>query len=169
MRVSHKADYGVRALTAIAVEEARRPGRPVPCRELAAAEGLPTGFLTTVLTQLAHAGMVRSRRGRDGGWYLTSDPADMTVADVVRVLDGPLASVRDLLPHELPDHGVREPFVSLWIAMRAALRSVLEQVTIADLAAGDLPPEVAAWSADPAAWAPRAGKDASVPALGVGR
>jgi len=151
VRVSHKADYAVRALTAIAAAD----GRAVSSRELGALEDLPISFLTTVLAQLSHAGLVRSRRGREGGWVLHQQAADITVADVIRVLDGPLASVRDMLPHELPADGVREPFVSLWIAMRAALRSVLEQVTIADLAAGGLPPEVAAWSHDPDAWTSR--------------
>ena len=82
-------------------------------------------------------------------------PADeITVADVIRALEGPLASVRGIRPHELADAGEQEPFISLWVAVRAALRGVLEHVTIGDLAAGALPPDVAAMVADPDAWDP---------------
>jgi DNA-binding IscR family transcriptional regulator len=87
---------------------------------------------------------------------LLARPADsITVAHIIRALEGPLASVRGIRPHELADSGEREPFVSLWIAVRAALRSVLEHVSVADLAAGQLPPDIAKLAADPDAWDPR--------------
>ena len=87
--------------------------------------------------------------GPDGGWTLGRPATDITVADVIRVLEGPLASVRGIRPHELADDGVQEPFVSLWVAVRVSLRSVLEEVTLADLAAGKLPKKVAKLLDDP--------------------
>jgi DNA-binding IscR family transcriptional regulator len=95
---------------------------------------------------------VRSHRGPEGGWTLGRKPAEISVADIIRVLEGPLASVRGIRPHELPDHGVEEPFVSLWVATRVALRSVLEVVTLADLSTGKLPKSVQKLLASPEAW-----------------
>ena len=98
--------------------------------------------------------LLRSQRGGDGGWILARHAETITVADVIRSLEGPLASVRGIRPHELTSTGETEPFVSLWVAVRAALRSVLEHVTIADLASGTLPDPIAAMVADPDAWDP---------------
>jgi Rrf2 family protein len=156
VRITHKVDYGVRAMTALATEASTAPGRPVKRADLAARDGFPPGFLDDILRALRSGGLLRSQRGPDGGWLLARPAEQITVADVIRALEGPLASVRGLRPHELPASGEREPFVSLWIAVRAALRSVLESVTIADLAAGRLPAGVAVLAASPDAWDPHA-------------
>ena len=155
MWISHKADYGVRVVVAIARMERDRPGVPVKREHLAEAEHIPAGFLPDILRALRTSGLLRSTRGADGGWNLNHPPERITVADVIRDLEGPLASVRGIRPHELGQHGVDEPFVSLWVAVRAALRSVLDQVTIADLLAGRLPEPVAELLRDPGSWTAR--------------
>ncbi|MET0145373.1 MAG: Rrf2 family transcriptional regulator [Ilumatobacteraceae bacterium] len=154
MRISHKVDYGVRVMTTLASVASTTPGRPVSRAVLAETDGLPSGFLDDILRLLRNGGLVRSQRGVEGGWMLARDAATISVADVIRSLEGPLASIRGVRPHELAEAGQREPFVSLWVAVRAALRSVLEHVTLADLAAGNLPVEIEALAADPDAWDP---------------
>ena len=154
MRITHKVDYGVRVMTTIAAREQDEPGRPVTRTVLAERNDVPPGFLFDILRQLRIAQLVRSVRGGDGGWLLARPAEAITVADVIRALDGPLASVRGVRPHELPTEGGHEPFISMWIAVRAALRSVLEHVTIGDLANGRLPDEIAALAAQPDAWDP---------------
>ncbi len=154
VRISHKVDYGVRVMTTLASVAVTHPGRPTSRAVLAETDNLPSGFLDDILRLLRNGGLVRSQRGVDGGWMLARDASTITVADVIRALEGPLASIRGLRPHELAGAGQREPFVSLWIAVRAALRSVLEHVTLADLAAGHLPPELEAIVADPDSWDP---------------
>jgi Rrf2 family protein len=141
-------------MTTLAVMATETPGRPVSRAVLAARDDLPPGFLDDILRLLRNGELLRSQRGGDGGWLLARPAESITVADVIRALEGPLASVRGLRPHELADAGEREPLVSLWVAVRAALRSVLERVTIADLAGGALPADVAALVADPDAWDP---------------
>ncbi len=112
------------------------------------------GFLFDILRQLRNGELVRSVRGGDGGWLLARPADTITVADVIRALEGPLASVRGVRPHELAAEGGHEPFISMWIAVRSALRSVLEHVTVADLANGSLPDDIAVLAAQPDAWDP---------------
>jgi Rrf2 family protein len=154
VRISHKVDYGVRVMTTIAEIHQQDPGHPVTRSALAERDDLPPGFLVDILRQLRNAELIRSYRGGEGGWGLARPADTITVADVIRALDGSLASVRGVRPHELDAQGAREPFISMWIAVRAALRSVLEHVTIADLAAGRLPEHIASIAADPDAWDP---------------
>jgi Rrf2 family protein len=154
MRITHRVDYGVRVMVALARADADRPGVPVTRDRLATEEAVPPKFLEDILRLLRTGSLVRSHRGPDGGWTLARPASEIAVADVIRVLEGPLASVRGIRPHELPDAGVPEPFVSLWVAVRAALRSVLDHVTIADLAAGALPPAVTDLLAGEEAWRP---------------
>lgn len=154
VRVSHRVVYGLRVTTTLAMMGEAHPGRPVSRSVLAETDDLPPGFLDDILRALRNAGVVRSQRGGEGGWLLAREPATITVADVIRGLEGPLASVRGIRPHELASEGEQEPFISLWVAVRTALRSVLEAVTIADLAAGELPASVQAMIAEPDAWAP---------------
>jgi Rrf2 family protein len=154
VRISHKVDYGVRVMTVIAEMQTEQPGRPVPRHQLAERDELPPGFLVDILGQLRNAQLLRSHRGGEGGWLLARPADTITVADVIRALDGPLASVRGVRPHELDAQGGREPFISMWIAVRSALRSVLEHVTIADLASGTLPKKIAKLAADEDSWAP---------------
>lgn len=152
MRISHKVDYGVRACVSLTRMLAKAPGVPVKRERISEAEAIPARFLDDILRELRAANLLRSHRGPEGGWTLAVPPEEISVADIIRVLEGPLASVRGIRPHELADDGVAEPFVSLWVAVRAALRSVLDAVTVADLAEGRLPEPVAALAADPAAW-----------------
>ena len=152
MRITHKVDYGVRALVALARAEAEAPGVPVKRDRLASGENIPGKFIDDILRLLRNNQLVRSHRGPEGGWTLGRKAADISVADIIRVLEGPLASVRGIRPHELPEHGVQEPFVSLWVATRVALRSVLEKVTLADLAVGKLPKSIDKLLDQPDAW-----------------
>ena len=156
MRITHRVDYGIRVTTALAVLGAQFPGKPISRAILAERDSIPSGFIDDILRQLRNGQIVRSHRGAEGGWTLARPPAEISVADVIRVLEGPIASVRGLRPHELPSQGVVEPFVSLWIALRASMRTVLEHVTLADLAAGKLPPDVAALADSVDAWDDRA-------------
>ena len=150
MRLSSMADYAVVTMCAAA----RHCGSArVSAAELADETGLPAPTVQKVVSLLSRAHLLRATRGSGGGLQLARPAAAITVADVIRALEGPLASVRGVRPHELPAAGDREPFVSLWIAVRSALRSVLEEVTIADLADGRLPPAIAALAADPESWA----------------
>ncbi|MFN8023538.1 MAG: Rrf2 family transcriptional regulator [Acidimicrobiales bacterium] len=155
MRITHKVDYGVRVMTSLAEMALETPGKPTSSAALAERDGLPPGFLDDILRLLRNGGLVKSQRGGEGGWLLTRPAKQITVADIIRVLDGPLASVRGVRPHELADAGEREPFISLWVAVRASLRSVLEHVTLADLAAGTLPKRIRTMVDKPDAWADR--------------
>jgi Rrf2 family protein len=152
VRISHKVAHAVRVTTTLARLTAEDPGRVVSGHVLAATDDLPPGFLHDILRLLRNGGILQSRRGAEGGWTLARPAAEITVADVIRAVEGPLASVRGVRPHELAATGEEEAFVELWIATRAALRSVLERVTVADLARGELPPNVAKLAGDPDAW-----------------
>jgi Rrf2 family protein len=152
VRITHKVDYGVRALVALARAEAHEPGRPVTRERLATDQAIPAKFLDDILRALRNHGVVRSHRGPEGGWTLGRPAGEISVADVIRVLEGPLASVRGIRPHELAADGVEEPLVSLWVATRTALRSVLDVVTVGDLAAGRLPRKVTKLLEAPGAW-----------------
>jgi Rrf2 family protein len=152
MRITHKVDYAVRTVAAIARAEAEATGVPVKSEHLAETEGVPPSFLQDILRSLGNHGVLRSTRGPNGGWNLGRPAEQITVAEIIRDLEGPLASVRGIRPHELADHGDTEPFISLWVAVRAALRSVLDHVTVADLAAGRLPDEISAVLEDSEVW-----------------
>lgn len=152
MRISHKVDYGVRAMVALARAAEEGGDAPVAREALASRNGIPPKFLDDILRELRTAGLARSRRGSVGGWALARPAEAISIAEVVRAIDGPLASVRGIRPHQLGDDGVEEPLVKLWVAVRAALRSVLEEVTVADVAAGELPAAVRTWLDRPGAW-----------------
>ncbi len=152
MRVSAKADYAVRAAVELATAES---GAPVKADQLARNQAIPQKFLENILTELRHAGLVASRRGQEGGYWLARPAADITVADVIRAVEGPLASVRGEAPERLAYQGAAEPLQQVWIALRTALRSVVEEVTIADVAAGALPAAVATMAENPDSWITR--------------
>jgi len=151
VRVSAKADYAIRALVELA---ASGPG-PVKGERVAEAQEIPIRFLENILLDLRRAGLVASQRGADGGYWLARPAAEITLADVIRAVDGPLASVRGRRSEELAYAGSAEPLQAVWIAVRASLRRVLEAVTLADVANGELPAVVTALTADPDAWQPR--------------
>ncbi len=145
MHVSAKSDYAIR----IAAELA---GGPAKGDALAVRQGIPLRVMEPVLGELRRAGIVGSRRGPDGGYWLTRPPAQISVADIVRAIDGPLASVRGERPEDVTYPGAAQPLQQVWLAMRVNLRAVLERVSIADIAAGALPDFVAELIAEPAAW-----------------
>jgi len=139
MRVSAKADYAARA----AVELSTAGDGPIKADRIAEAQGIPGKFLETILLELKHAGIVRSQRGPDGGYTLARPAEEISLADVIRAVDGPLANVRGAPPESLEYAGTAGPLRDVWVALRASVRSVLESVTLADIAAGSLPAHVA--------------------------
>jgi Rrf2 family protein len=150
MRVSAKVDYAIRAAAELASAE---PG-PVKGERVAQAQGIPLKFLENILLELRHHGLVQSQRGADGGYWLARPAEDISLAEVIRAVEGPLANVRGNRPESLAYEGTAEPLRDVWIAVRASLRSVLEQVTLADLAAGELPPGIRELTESPEAWEP---------------
>jgi Rrf2 family protein len=150
VRVSAKADYAIRA----AIELALAGEGPVKGDAIAKAQEIPSNFLENILADLRNAGLVASRRGAEGGYWLARPAGEVTLADVIRAVDGPLANVRGVRSEQVAYSGSAEPLRDVWIAVRASLRGVLERVTLADLASGELPASVRALAADPDAWAP---------------
>jgi Rrf2 family protein len=149
MRISAKADYAVRA----ALELAAAPdGEPVKGEYLSEAQDIPLQFLEHILLELKHARLVRAKRGARGGYWLARSAEEITLADVIRAVEGPLANIQDSAPESTHYPGPAEGLRDVWIAMRANLRAVLEHVSLADLTAGRLPEEVATLTADPDAW-----------------
>lgn len=148
MRVSARADYAVRALT----ELAARGGESMTAESISRAQNVPLKFLLGILGELRRAGLVRSQRGPAGGYLLDRDPATITIAAVMRAVDGPLASVQDAKPEDVSYPGPAAKLQDVWIAVRASLRLVLEAVSIADLLAGKLPEQVEALTRSEDAW-----------------
>jgi Rrf2 family protein len=151
VRVTAKVDYALRAL----VELAAADGTTVKGDHLSQSQQIPLKFLENILAELRRAGIVGSQRGADGGYRLQQPANEVSVADVIRAVEGPLADVHGTSPEALDPPGVAAPVKEVWLATRAALRSVLEVVTVGDIAAGQLPPVVDALLADPGAWARR--------------
>jgi Rrf2 family protein len=153
VRISAKVDYAVRAMVQLAAASA--DGRPTKGDAIAQAQAIPLKFLENILSDLRHAGLVRSQRGAEGGYWLNRPATEITVADVIRAVEGPLASVRGQRPEDIEYSGAAEPLSKVWIAVRASLRSVAEKVTLADIASGELPAHVATLADDPEAWVTR--------------
>jgi Rrf2 family protein len=148
MRVSAKADYAARA----AAELATATSGPITADRIAEAQDIPAKFLETILLELKHAGIVRSQRGPDGGYALARPAEDISLADVIRAVDGPLANVRGDRPENMTYSGPAAPLTDVWIALRAALREILETTTLANLRDGALPARVRELADDPEAW-----------------
>ena len=151
MRISAKADYALRA----AAELADAGGGPVKGEQLATRQEIPPKFLENILGDLRQAGLVRSQRGAEGGYWLRRPAADITLAEIVRAVEGPLATVRGMPPEDVGYRGPAEQLQRVWIAVRRNLRDVLEDVTVADLAARRLPDEIARLADDPDSWRAR--------------
>ena len=152
MRISAKVDYAVRAAVELAAADA---DRPIKAERIANAQGIPLNFLENILGELRHAGIVRSHRGADGGFRLAKPAQDVTVADIMRAVEGPLASVRGGPPEETAYSGAAEVLPRLWIAVRTNLRKVVEHVTLADIAGGRLPAAIDRLAEDPESWITR--------------
>jgi Rrf2 family protein len=152
MHVSAKADYGMRALMELAAAAEANPGQLVKGEAIATAQDIPLKFLEGILRQLRQAGIVTSQRGAEGGYRLDRRPDEVSIADVVRALDGPLAAVRGQRPEDLEYHGASEHLREVWIAVRVSMRQVLEHITLADVASGALPQQVTDLLGEPGAW-----------------
>jgi Rrf2 family protein len=151
VRVSAKVDYAIRA----AAELAAAGGEPVKREVIAGAQGIPIQFLEQILLALKRAGIVRARRGPEGGYWLARPAAEVTLAEIIRAVEGPLANVQGGKPEDVTYTGSAEALQLVWIAVRANLRAVLETVTLADLAGGRLPRRVMTLTKDPDAWQTR--------------
>jgi Rrf2 family protein len=139
VRISAKADYAVRAAVALAAAD---PDEPVKAEVISEAQQIPPRFLENILGELRHSGIVQSRRGAEGGYRLSRPADDITIAEVIRAVDGPLATVRGEPADELDYRGEAVPLQEVWLALRANIRQVLESVTLAAVVEGDLPPPV---------------------------
>lgn len=151
MHVTAKIDYAVRAM----VELAAAGGGPLKGEAIATVQEVPLSFLENILIELRHARLVRSQRGREGGYRLARPAEEITVADVIRAVEGPIASVRSESPDAIVYTGTAEPLRDVWIALRTNMRAVLESVTLADIAAATLPAEVLRLTEAPEVWQPR--------------
>ena len=153
MGVSAKADYAVRAAAELAA--AQEEEAPVKGERLADAQDIPLQFLEHILLELKHHGIVRARRGAKGGYWLARPADEVSVADIVRAVEGPIAHVQSSPPESIEYRGNARHLQEVWIAVRASLRQVVEQVTLADLVSGDLPPVVEHLTGSPDAWVAR--------------
>jgi Rrf2 family protein len=151
VRISAKVDYAVRALCELA---AHQPDVPLKAEQIASAQEIPLSFLLNILVDLRRAGFVRSLRGQVGGYRMARPASGITIADVIRAVEGPLADVRGVRPESLAYPGSAASLRDVWLATRVGLRQVLERVSIADVVAGELPPEVDALLRDPDALVP---------------
>jgi Rrf2 family protein len=150
VRTTAKADYAVRAAVELAAA-----GELVTAEQIAQAQGIPVNFLENILRDLRRAGVVESRRGQQGGYALARPADEISVADVIRAVEGPLANVRGHPPEELEYVGSAAKLRDVWVALRASVRSVLEQVTLADVARGELPERIEELTRDADAWVRR--------------
>jgi Rrf2 family protein len=152
LQVPAKTDYALRAAAQLA-QAATEGTAPVKGEYISEAQGIPKKFMENILHDLKRAGLVRTRRGASGGYWLARSPQEIVLADVIRAVEGPLANVRGEYPEavEYPP-GAAEALREVWIAVRANLRAVLESVTLADLADGTLPEPVIQLTQDPEAW-----------------
>lgn len=157
MRITAKVDYAVRAAAELAAAQLASGGARAPLKgeAIAAAQGIPVRFLETILAALRRARIVGSQRGADGGYWLARPAAEVSVADVIRAVDGPLADVHGEPPEEVVYTGAAVELQRVWIATRVALRDVLETTTIAAIASGRLPSSVTALAERPGGWARR--------------
>jgi Rrf2 family protein len=148
MRITAKVDYAVRA----ALELAAADGGHVKGERIAEAQDIPVKFLENILLELRHDGLVRSQRGPEGGYWLARPPAEIVIGDVIRAVEGPLASVRGEPPESVSYAGPSESLRTVWVALRSNLRAVLDEVTLADVVDGSLPTAVTALTERPDAW-----------------
>lgn len=151
MRISAKVDYAVRA----SLELAAAGGEPIKGEAIADAQEIPLKFLENILGELKHTGIVASRRGAQGGYWLAKDADEVSLADIVRAVEGPLATVRGQGPESLTYKGEAEPLQKVWIALRANIREVMEDTSLADVVGGKLPSEVRELSEPAEAWSQR--------------
>jgi Rrf2 family protein len=150
VQIPAKAEYAIRALLTLAASDGS-----VSAEHLAEEQHLPAKFLGAILSDLRRGGIVTSQRGPDGGFRLARSPDDIMIADLLRVVSGPLAGVRGMRPETLEYEGSAEHLRDVWVAVRAALREVLEHVTLGQVLRGELPEAVTRFTNDPDAWTTR--------------
>jgi Rrf2 family protein len=156
VRITAKVDYAVRAAVELAAHAAEHGARaPMKGEAVAAAQGIPARFLESILSELRRSGVVGSQRGSDGGYWLARPAEEVSVADIIRAVEGPLADVHGTPPEEAQYTGAATDLQRVWIATRVALREVLEATTVADIAAGSLPQGVVALAERPDGWTRR--------------
>jgi Rrf2 family protein len=151
LQVSAKTDYALRAAAELARAAADETG-PVKGESISKTQGIPKKFMENILHDLKRSGIVRTRRGASGGYWLALPAEEISLADIIRAVEGPLANVRGDWPEAVEYSGAAEHLQEVWIAVRANLRAVLESVTLADLVEGDLPAPITELTRDPAAW-----------------
>jgi len=151
VHISARVEYALRALCTLAA----RNGEALTAEELANAQGLPVRFLRAILNELRRVGIVTSQRGNEGGYQLARPPSEITVGEVFRRLEGPLAEVRGNRPESATYEAAAEHLQAVWVAVRACLRSVLDEVTLDQVVSGDLPEHVQRMLEEPDAWYPR--------------
>ncbi|HZF57581.1 MAG TPA: Rrf2 family transcriptional regulator [Rubrobacter sp.] len=151
MQVSARADYALRAAAELARAASEGSG-PLKGERISEEQGIPKKFMENILLDLKHSGIVRTQRGAAGGYWLARPASETTLADIMRAVEGPLANVRGEWPEAVEYGGAAAPLKEVWIAVRASLRTVLETVTLADLAEGSLPASVEELTRDPEAW-----------------
>lgn len=159
MQVSARADYALRAMAELAAARAEAASAggnaqrdSLTGAQISEAQQIPRKFLQNILFDLNRAGLAKTQRGAGGGYRLAREPEEITLADIIRAVDGPLANVRGEWPEDLAYTGAARPLSEVWIALRASLRYVLEGVTLADLASGELPARIVQLTSDDAAW-----------------
>jgi len=155
MRLSARVDYALRAMAELAATAEQNGADPAPmtAEQVAKAQDIPPKFLESILLQLRRAGLVHAQRGPEGGYWLARPAREITLGQVIRAIDGPLANVRGQRPEDLGYQGAAAALQEVWIALRASEREILDLVSIHDVATGDLPARVRDLTADPAAWA----------------
>ena len=151
MQVSAKTDYALRAAAELARASEDSSG-PLKGEFISVSQGIPKKFMENILHDLKRAGIVRTQRGASGGYWLAVPANEVSVADVIRAVEGPLANVRGEWPEAVEYTGAAEHLQEVWIAVRANLRAVLETVTLADIVEGKLPTPVTKLTSDPEAW-----------------
>jgi Rrf2 family protein len=151
VRVTAKVDYAVRALLELAVAN----GGPVKGERIAQAQEIPLKFLENILIDLRHANIVRAQRGADGGYWLARPPNEVTLGEIIRAVEGPLASVRGEPPEDVNYTGAAENLRTVWVAVRASLRAVVDELTLADVVADRLPTRIRRLTEAPDAWSRR--------------
>lgn len=161
MQVSARADYAMRAMAELAAAQIKAEDGPdigkgragsLTGIEISEAQEIPRKFLQNILFDLNRAGLAKTQRGAGGGYRLARNPDEITLADIIRAVEGPLANVRGEWPEDLAYTGSAEPLSEVWIAVRASLRSVLEGVTLQDVASRQLPAQIGQLTSSDAAW-----------------
>ena len=151
MQVSARADYALRAAAELARAEVEETG-PLKGERISQEQDIPKKFMENILLDLKHSGIVRTQRGAAGGYWLARPASEISLAQVIRAVEGPLANIRGEWPEAVEYQGAARPLTEVWIAVRANLRAVLETVTLADLVQGSLPTPIEQLTRDPKAW-----------------